>query len=274
MNNCVLTIGKFEGIHLGHRVLINEVTNQAERLGIASAAMIFEPNPHIFLFDTGYKPLFTKEERSHILESTKLDHIFYCVFDKNFVAMSPKDFCKLLFEKYSAKLIIVGDDYRFGKDRAGDISLLQAQAAAYDAKVQVIPTCCGNGTDSQTIISTSGIRRYLTESNLPEANRQLGFPFFIIGIAAKGKQLGQNLGFPTLNIYPPSDKFLPPDGVYATQTTVNGTTFPGITNIGLCPTVSDNKIRSVETHLLDYTGPDLYGREIKVEFLEFKMKGR
>lgn len=267
MNSCVLTIGKFEGIHLGHRELINEVTRQAKRLGIASAAMIFEPHPYIFLNDADYKPLFTKDERVRILESANLGHIFYCPFDKNLMEMSAKSFCQMLFEKYGTKLIVVGENYRFGKGRAGDIALLQAEAAAHGADVQVIPTFCGNSANT---ISTSGIRQHLTACSIPEANRQLGFPFFIMGTVAKGRQIGQTIGFPTINIYPPSDKFLPPDGVYATQTIINGITYMSVTNIGLRPTVDkEPKIRSVETHLLNYSGPDLYGEQVKVEFLEF-----
>jgi len=274
MEACALTIGKFEGIHLGHQALLTEVTHQAKQLGIASAAMIFEPHPYIFLNDAQYKPLFTNDERSHLLENTGLDYIFYCLFDKNLVELSPHNFCEMLFDRYNAKLVIVGENYRFGKDRAGDIALLQSEAAKHDAKVQVAPTCRGGilppENMTQPIISTSNIRKYLAENNLAEANRQLGFPFFIMGEVAKGKQLGRTIGFPTLNIYPTDEKFLPTDGVYATQTIVNGTTYRGVTNIGRRPTVDNNsKVRSVETHLLDYTGSDLYGEQIKTELLEF-----
>jgi len=274
MENCVLTIGKFEGIHLGHQALLTEVVRQAKRLGIASAAMIFEPHPYIFLNDAQYKPLFTKDERSHLLENTGLDYIFYCPFDKNFAALSPKDFCEMLFDKYRAKLVIVGENYRFGKDRTGDVALLQAEAAKYNAKVQGIPTCRGGNLPPedtlQSIISTSNIRKYLAESNVAEANRQLGFPFFIMGEVVSGKQLGRTIGFPTLNMYPSSEKFLPSDGVYVTQTTVNSATYRGVTNIGLRPTVdSGSKVRSVETHLLGYSGPELYGERVKTELLEF-----
>jgi len=274
VENCVLTIGKFEGIHLGHQALLAEVVRQAKQLGIASAAMIFEPHPYIFLNDAQYKPLFANDERSHLLENTGLDYIFYCPFDKNLVALSPENFCKMLFDKYNAKLVIVGEDYRFGKNRAGDTALLQNEAAKYDSKVQIVPTCRGGilppEDTLQPIISTSNIRKHLTENNMAEASRQLGFPFFIMGKVAKGKQLGRTIGFPTLNMYPPNEKFLPPDGVYATQTTVNGKTYRSITNIGLRPTVdSDSKVRSVETHLFDYTGSDLYGQHIKIELLEF-----
>ena len=274
MEDCVVTIGKFEGIHLGHRALLTEVVRQAKQLGIASAAMIFEPHPYIFFNDAQYKPLFTKEERSYLLENTGLDYIFYCPFDKNLATLSPEGFCKMLFDKHSAKLVIVGENFRFGKNRVGNAALLQVEAAKYNAKVQAVATCRGDilspEDTTQPIISTSGIRKHFAENDLTEASRQLGFPFFIMGEIAKGKQLGRTIGFPTLNIYPPDEKFLPPDGVYATQTTINSAKYRGVTNIGLRPTVdSDSKIRSIETHLLDYTGPELYGQHVKTELLEF-----
>jgi riboflavin kinase/FMN adenylyltransferase len=284
---CVLTIGKFEGIHLGHRALLGEATRQARRLNIASAAIIFEPHPYIFLKDANYKPLFTNAERSHLLKDIYIDNFFYCPFDENFAAMSPVNFCELLFEKYKAKLVIVGENYRFGKDRAGDIPLLQAQGEKYHANVQVFPTHrvliwenSAQTPESQpelqsspakgNCVSTSNIRKLLSENNLSEAARQLGFLFFVMGEVKKGKQLGRTIGFPTLNIYPPEEKFLPPDGVYASQATINGVLYRGVTNIGLRPTVnSESKIRSVETHLLDYNSHELYGENVKVELLKF-----
>jgi len=273
--NCVLTIGKFEGIHLGHQTLLMEVKRQAKSHRLSSAVMIFDPHPYIYLNNTQYKPLFTKEERSHILQNIgPPDYLFYYPFDKTFAALSPQDFCKILFEKYSAKLVIVGENYRFGKNRVGDIVFLQKCAATYNAKVQVVPPCKSSLVPSenttQSVISTSNIRKHLAELNLLEANCQLGFPFFIMGTVTKGKQLGRTIGFPTLNVYPPDEKFLPSDGVYATQTTINGVKYYSVTNIGLRTTVeSDCKIRTTETHLLNYTGSDLYGEHIKVELLEF-----
>jgi len=269
--NCVLTIGKFEGIHLGHISLLAEVKQQASLLNLASAVMVFEPHPYIFLKDANYKPLFTKIERDCLLANTGLSHIFYRQFDKNFASLPPKDFCRILFVECRAKLVIVGENYRFGKNRIGDIEFLRNEASSYGAMVKAVALHkLDNIIEKPLPISTSNIRKLLREGNLTEANNQLGFPFFIMGIVAKGKQLGRSLGFPTLNMYPSEHKFLPPNGVYKTQTKINNTTFRSITNVGLCPTIdTTSSMHSVETHLLDYEGNELYGNQIKVELLEF-----
>ena len=287
MKNCVLTIGKFEGIHLGHKALLAEVVHQAKKLSLRPAAVVFEPHPYIYLNDTQYKPMFTNKERDYLLTNAGIEHIFYCPFDRNLAQMSPQDFCKKIFAEYNAKLVIVGENYRFGKARAGDVELLRSQALIYSAQVQTIaavasaPLTRENVSESGSIfarlngfweesVSTSNIRSLISENNIADANKLLGFPFFVSGIAAKGRQLGRTIGFPTLNIYPPDQKFLPPDGVYATNATVNGTTYRGITNIGLRPTVDNNSVaRSVETHLPEYEVTDLYSAHVKVELLNF-----
>lgn len=264
--NCVLTIGKFEGLHLGHQALIQKTVHHANLLGISSAIMIFSPHPNIYFGDTGYKPLFTADEHAHILDSMGINHAFAYPFDEKLTNLLPKDFCNIIFTDFKAKMVIVGENFRFGKNRIGDIAFLKSEAASYNANIQALPDITAN----ETKISTSQIRNFLANTKLKEACLQLGFPFFIMGTIAKGKQLGRTIGFPTLNIYPPEDKFLPLDGVYATHTTINGIKYRSITNIGLRPTVdSTTKIRSVETHLLNYNGNGLYDKHCKVELLKF-----
>jgi len=171
---CVLTIGKFEGIHLGHQALIKEVAHQAKTLGIASAIMIFEPHPYIFLLDSDYKPLISTSEREDILKSTApIDYILYCPFDKNFAAQSPEEFCKFIFADNNAKLVIVGDNFRFGKNRMGDIFFMKKQAELYGANVQIMPPQTLDGQ----IISTTSIRELISKGKIKEAQQQLGFNF-------------------------------------------------------------------------------------------------
>jgi len=263
---CALTIGKFEGIHVGHQALIREVIQQAQSLNLASAIMIFEPHPYIHFQGPDYKPLLTFAERELIIQTTSFpDYVLYCSFSQAFANQSPKEFCEFIFSANNAKLVTVGENFRFGKNRAGDIVFLRSEAKRYGAEVRLVPPKMLEGQ----IISTTNIRHLIENNRIKEAQTHLGFPFFISGVVTKGKQIGKTLGFPTLNIYPPQEKFLPPDGVYATQTKFDGTTHPSITNIGLRPTFDDvNKVRSVETHLLHYSG-DLYNKHICVEFLEF-----
>jgi len=200
---CVLAIGKFEGMHLGHQALLTQVTQQAGLLELASAAMVFDPHPYIFFNDPGYKPLFTNDERNHLLD---VDYLYYCHFDKNFAALSAQDFCKFLFVDCKAKLVIVGENYRFGKGRMGDTTFLQNEAIHYGAKVQILPTKNINND----IISTSNIRNLIAKGKLKEARQLLGFPFFAIGVIENN----------VLQL--PDDKFLPPAGVYITNTTLDG----------------------------------------------------
>ena len=171
---CVLAVGKFESIHLGHRALLAEVTHHANLLGLASVVMIFDPHPYIYLNDPGYKPLFSNSEREHMLKNEGLDYLYYCRFDKNFAALRPEDFCKFLFVDCKAKLVIVGENYRFGKGRAGDTILLQNEAKRYDAMVQLLPT---QNLHSDTI-STSNIRNLIVEGEIEKAQQLLGSSCF------------------------------------------------------------------------------------------------
>jgi len=264
MKNRALAIGKFEGVHLGHQKLLAEVVRHAQNAGLLSSVMLFRPHPYIFFGDANYKPLFTHEEQEILLKNIGIDEIIYQNFDETFVALEPTDFCSLIFAELNAKLVIVGENYRFGKGRAGDTELLRNQAAAYGAEVQTI----SESTDG-TLISTSGIRKLLCDK-LPEANRQLGFSFFITGIVTRGKQLGRTLDFPTLNIYPRECKFLLADGVYVTKTEIDSVVYNSVTNIGLRPTVdSTSPRRSVETHLLDCNVGELYSAEVNIKFEKF-----
>jgi len=273
---CVLTVGKFEGIHLGHQALIKKVVERAKTKGFASAVMVFEPHPFRVLFDAGYKTLFTESERIHILSEFNPDYCVTCDFDKNFAALSPSEFCDFIFGELKAREVFIGADYRFGKNREGTVDFLVNEAKLVGGSVSVLPCI---ETAGSNIISTSEIRRLVSAGDLREAGDLLGFPFFIMGHVTKGRQLGRTLGFPTLNLYPPDTKLLPTDGVYSTYTVIEGARYEGITNIGVRPTVlGDGAVsaRSVETHLLDgsferlaASDSELYGLPIKVELLNF-----
>ena len=282
MDGIVLTIGKFESVHLGHQTLIAEVKRQAQSAKRVSAVMVFEPYPYVIFGATDYRPLFSDAERIQLLHEFGVERVIVQPFDKTFAELSPEKFCEEIFRELNAKVVVVGEDYRFGFKREGTIALLQSQAAVFGTKVEVVSSAFL--ADGCTAVSTSLIRDLLIANKLAEAQQLLGFPFFMTGVTAKGRQLGQKLGFPTLNLYPnENEKFLLVDGVYATRTIIEGVMYTSVTNIGLRPTVSnDNKIRSVETHLLDSINAkrncsipremnfgELYEKSIKVEFLQF-----
>jgi riboflavin kinase/FMN adenylyltransferase len=256
MGGCVLTIGKFEGIHLGHRALLCEVRDRAKAAGLTSVAVVFEPHPFKFLHDSNYAPIFTRPERDQLIREIGIDKIVTFEFTADFAAMSAADFCREIFEGLQAREVVVGENYRFGRNREGSAETMQAYG-----KVCTL--------SSVGDISTSKIREFLIKSEMENAARLLGFPFFVEGVVTEGRKLGRVLGFPTLNIYPPADKFLPQNGVYETQTIIGGKSFRGLTNIGTRPTVSENEGRvSVETHIPALSG-ELYGTNIKVEFTRF-----
>lgn len=266
MDACVLTVGKFEGIHLGHRALLGEVVQRAKLAGVASVVVSFEPHPFKFLRDNMYKPIFTKDERAALLREIGVDYVFTYNFDSTFAKKTAADFCREIFAEYrGVREIVVGENYRFGNAREGNIETMKNAAKAHGATVHVM--------EQMGVISTSQVREMLAANEMKKARELLGFPFFITGEVTKGRQLGRVLGFPTLNLYPPQDKFLPQNGVYETRAIIGGEPMVGLTNIGLRPTVSnptETQI-SVETHIPSLIAkPDaMYGQHIKVELIRF-----
>jgi len=267
---CVLTVGKFEGIHQGHKALLLEVVRRAKSAGVASVVVMFSPHPFQFLRDPSYKPIFTESEREHLLNEIGIDHVITLRFDENFAAMKASEFCHKLFTELKAREIVVGEGYRFGNGREGTIETLRDAAKTYGGSVHVL----ANVSHGEAI-STSNIRKLLSENKLHEAASLLGFPFFMMGEVKKGQQLGRVLGFPTLNLYPSDEKFLLQNGVYETITILDGVPMKGLTNIGKRPTVTEpspTDIRiAVETHIPSLVAKpnEMYGRHIKVKFLRF-----
>ncbi|MCL1884300.1 MAG: riboflavin biosynthesis protein RibF [Defluviitaleaceae bacterium] len=263
IEKCVLTIGKFEGIHCGHQALIKTVESRAKAKNLTSVVAIFEPHPAKILREPNYKPIFTESERASLIHELGVDKIITLPFNSEVAQQSPEEFACEIFEKLNAREVVIGENYRFGKNREGTIELLRKIADKYSAQVHVFKT--------MPDISTSYVRELLVENKLNEASQLLGHPFFIAGIVTKGRQLGRVIGFPTLNLYPKDDKFLPENGVYKTRTLINNTPMDGITNIGYRPTVSDSAETAIETHIPKLVAmPDeMYGKHIKVEFLRF-----
>jgi len=266
--SCVLAMGKFESIHLGHQALIREMVRLAKGSNLASALLVFEPHPFRVLSDPGYKPLYTSRERAHLVAELGVDYLLEYPFGTNFAGLSPFQFCRMIYEDLQARFIIVGEGYRFGRERAGTADTLRQTAVQYNAQVYEVAHIGG-----AIKTSTSTIRALLSENNLSQAERLLGCPFFIMGETAPGQRLGRTIGFPTINIYPPEEKFLPIDGVYATRTFLDKREYKGVTNIGVRPTVAGASApRSVETYLLNFdnnVAGELYGKNIRTELLRF-----
>ena len=254
-----VTIGKFDGVHLGHRKLLEAVLQEKEN-GYSSCVVSFSTP-----VDNERSVIYTKEEKRKLCKAMGVEVLAEYPFSKAIKEMSGEDFIgEILCGRLQAKVIVVGEDFRFGKGRSGDVALLQELENQYGYRTVCVPKV----EDDQVRISSTGIRSLLVEGKMKEANDLLGRPYAVFGEVLHGKKLGRTLGFPTMNLIPPMEKLLPAYGVYVTKTKVDGQWFDGITNVGLRPTVDMDKQVTVETHLFAYEG-DLYGKQVEVQFLEF-----
>jgi riboflavin kinase/FMN adenylyltransferase len=267
MKGSVLTVGKFESLHKGHQHLFAEATRLARQHKLSSVVATFEPNPRRVLSDGDYAALFTREERASIVHARHdIDLFSVYDFDAEFIKQTPIEFCQRLFADFAVRHLVLGEGFQFGKDRSGSIDTIKQLAQARDIPVHVLDHI-KLGTEK---ISTSRIREHLSVGKLSEAKALLGFDFFVDGRVSPGKQVGKKLGFPTLNLLPPSDKLLPPDGVYATQVQIGGGTYKGVTNVGIRPSFCDGEHRTVETYLPDdFCDKARYGEALRVIFSRF-----
>ncbi len=260
-----VTLGKFDGLHRGHKKLLNQVLRKREE-GYRAAIFTFDIPPRNVLKGTRRQMILTNEERTSLLKQYKVDILFECPFTKEIAGMDPEQFVReILLGQMNVGYIAVGSDFRFGHDRAGDIYLLDRLSRKYHFRLLVLAKEQHNGRD----ISSTYIREILRKGQMELAEELLGYPYFVTGEVVKGKQLGRKLGTPTLNQIPREEKLLPPDGVYASKVYLDGEVYGGMTNIGIRPTVEDTKVRNVETYLFNFD-KDMYGRNVKVELLSFQ----
>lgn len=254
-----VTIGKFDGFHLGHRKLLSAVLREKEN-GLSACVISFSTD-----VDTERSMIYTKEEQRKLCESIGVDVLAEYPLGETIREMSGEQFVdEILCGRLQANVIVAGEDFRFGKKRMGDVALLQSLEETYGYRTVVVPKV----TEDEIRISSTGIRKLLAEGKIEEANVLLGRPYAVFGEVLHGKKLGRTLGFPTMNLLPPAEKLLPAYGVYVTKTKVDGQWLDGITNIGLRPTVDSDERVSVETHLFSYD-EDLYGKQVEVQFFTF-----
>lgn len=262
-----ITVGKFEALHLGHKLLIESTMQYARKNNLASGVLSFVPHPVRVLYDTSYNPMYSKEEQAFLIDEYGIDEWIPYPFDRDFAAWTPQQFCEMLKEKLSCRAIFVGEDFQFGSNREGTQEALKAIGKQLGINVITISNIINPFDESQKV-STSLIREYLTNGKVEEANRLLGRPFLVMGTVTGGRQLGRTIGFPTANVYPAQNKLLPPNGVYVAGITVKGRKVTGVTNIGTNPTVTGYQDRRVEVHIFDFD-EDIYGKDILVELYSF-----
>lgn len=262
---CVVTLGKFDGVHRGHRKLISRVWQLARQNGWRAAVFTFDVSPQVKLGARPQQMLMTNAERKALLREMNMELLVECPFTPELRSMEAERFVQeLLLDRLHTKAVIVGTDFHFGRDRGGSPELLQKLGPELGFAVEVIPKERSGDRD----ISSSYIREEIREGRLEKAHELLGYPYFITGDIVHGRHLGRTLGFPTINQLPEPQKLLPPYGVYVSRTKVAGKIWDGVTNIGMKPTVSGTSV-SAETYLFDCS-MDLYGQQARVELLSWR----
>jgi riboflavin kinase/FMN adenylyltransferase len=262
---CVATIGNFDGVHRGHRAVIESLAAQGRRLGLPVVVVLFEPQPREY-FDPRQAPARLTRFREKLARLARLpvDGVLLLRFDRALAQSPPEDFIRaVLVDSLRVRHLVVGDDFRFGKARRGSFSMLQEAGAASAPGFAVADT--GSVLVDGERVSSTLIREALAAGDMAAAGQFLGRPYAIVGRVFQGARLGRQLGFPTANIALLRKK-TPLQGVFAvTMTGVCGRPLPGVANVGARPTVDGRANVQLETHLFDFTG-DLYGRLVEVHF--------
>ena len=266
LRNPVVTLGIFDGVHRGHRALLDFLVSRAKGLSGEAVVLTFSPHPRIVLDQNPGKLSFltTIEEKTILLDKANIDHLVIIEFNKVFSNIRACDFVKdILVEKIGTKHLIIGYNHHFGRKGEGDFNTIKQCAESLDFIVEQVP-----GLDAdEGIISSSLIREALLSGKLDEANKWLGYSYSVSGKVVKGRQIGRSIGFPTANIEPDDPfKLIPAKGVYAVEVQINGKTYPGMLSIGTNPTVNDDtSLRSIEVYILNFN-EDIYGKTVRVIF--------
>lgn len=263
-SSTVVTIGTFDGVHIGHQKIVKRLINSASQEGLKSVILTFFPHPRMVLQkDTNIKLINTIDERSEILEGLGLDYLLVKKFTKAFSRLPAEAFVKqVLVDKLHAKKVIIGYDHRFGRNRNADIEDLKKYGKIYGFDVEEISAQDIN----DVAVSSTKIRNALVQGDIEKANMYLGYSYMITGTVVKGKELGRQLDFPTANINVEEDyKLIPKQGAYVVSATIDGDLVYGMMNIGMNPTVNGKK-ESIEVHFFNFD-KNLYDKKIQVNLL-------
>lgn len=276
LSNTAVALGKFDGLHRGHKVLIDRI-NKYKSKGMLSVMFTFDFHPGILLGHEEQQLIYTVKERRAIAEQLGIDILIEYPFTEETAAMEPTDFIQdVLMDKVGARFVVVGTDFRFGRHRAGNTDLLESMSLSLGYSAIICPKLCdivpagfdGNMQPEMREISATLIRKAITKGDIEFANRLLGYPFNIIGEVVHGHELGRTIGMPTANIVAPDTKLLPPNGVYYSKAKIFGKLYHAVTNIGYKPTITGHNAKGIETYVYDFKG-DLYGKSIEVELFHY-----
>ena len=265
--NSIVTIGTFDGVHLGHQKIIKRLKELKNKQGGETVLFTFDPHPRKILFphQTDLKLITTTEEKCELLQRFGVDHVLIYPFTKEFSQMQARDYISDIISKgLKTKTLVIGYDHHFGSNREGNIETLKSLSSTYHFDVEEIPAQEIN----QLNISSTRIRKALEDGDIDTANKYLGYYFFITGTVVKGKQLGRTLGYPTANIFIlDKDKLIPKIGVYAVNVILNNVTYKGMLNIGTNPTTDSDQLIKIEVNIFDFE-KDIYNQNIKLEFVK------
>jgi riboflavin kinase / FMN adenylyltransferase len=264
--NAIVTQGTFDGVHLAHKVIIKRLRQLAKQHQGETVVITFHPHPRMVLFpdEHGLRLLQTLDEKIVALELSSIDHLLVIPFTKVFSRLSSLQFIRdIVVNKIGTKVLVIGYDHRFGKNREGTFEHLNEFSSLYGFEVETIP----EQDIDEIAVSSTRIRKALEAGNVLLAAKYLGRHYTVEGTVVKGKQLGRTIGFPTANIeVSDSNKLIPADGVYAAQVFINNHLYGGMVNIGYRPTV-DGITHSIEVHLFDFAA-EIYGETITIHFVD------
>jgi riboflavin kinase / FMN adenylyltransferase len=267
LENAVVTIGTFDGVHQGHRKIIANIKDLAESTGGETVLLTFFPHPRMILHpeDESIKLINTINEKAALLEKLGVDHLIITPFSRDFSNQTAEEYIRdILVNKIGTKKIVIGYDHRFGKDRQGGLEDLLRLGPVYGFDVIEIPEQDIN----EVAVSSTRIRAALLVNDTEQANTFLGYPFFITGTVRRGDQIGRQIGYPTANIVIEERyKLIPADGIFAVKVTIDGTKHKGMAYIGTRPTIN-GLTRNIEVNIFDFN-QEIYNQRISMEFLNF-----
>lgn len=259
--NTITAIGNFDGVHLGHKKILKFLSKKADELGLLSMVLTFSPHPEKILGETRIKMIQTLDQRLEEIKKFGIQAVLVISFDKKFSNFSGQEFIqKILVNLLRAKVLIVGKNFRFGKNREGDTFLLRRLAYRFNLQVFSLPSVSKGGM----IVSSSLIRKFLQEGEIEKPNVLLGRTYVIEGEVIKGKSRGKILGFPTANIQTRNE--IVPPGVFITNVTIGLKKIPSLTNIGHCPTFGQQET-NIESYIINFS-KNLYGKKIRIHFIK------
>lgn len=279
LENTAVALGKFDGLHRGHQILIDKIKRYKAQ-GLKAVMFTFDFHPAAFLQNKPLELIFTREERVAWAENMGIDYLVEFPFTKETSGMAAEAFVEeVLVKSCGAKIIVCGDDFHFGYQRRGSVDMLRNLEQEFGFKTDVCeklqieaPVYEGGaftGRYELQDVSSTLVREAIRRGDMQFAAKMLGAPFSVCGEVVHGKQLGRTLGMPTANVMPPMHKIMPPNGVYSSRTIVGANVYHSVTNIGHNPTVGDNISKRMETYVYDFDG-SLYGQEIEVQLFRFE----